>query len=172
MRNVWLVPVAALALALGLGVGMWRTAPGKSELTPSHIYAASFADLTGKQQSLSQWRGQVMVINFWATWCPPCRQEIPDFMAVYEAYRAKGLVIVGIAQDERDLVAGFAKELGVNYPMLIGGGDAGYDFSSKLGNNSSSIPFTVIVNRQGEIAYVAVGIMHRAELEKQLVKLL
>jgi len=172
MRNVWLVPVAALALALGLGVGMWRTTPGKSDLSPEHIYAASFADLTGKQQSLSQWRGKVMVINFWATWCPPCRQEIPDFMAVYDAYRAKGVVIIGIAQDERDLVADFAKEFRVNYPMLIGGGDAGYDFSSKLGNTSSSIPFTVILNRQGEITYVAVGVMHRSELEKQLAKLL
>ena len=172
MRNIWLVPVAALALALGLGVGMWRTAPSKSELDPAHIYAASFADLAGKQQSLSQWRGKVMVINFWATWCPPCRQEIPDFVAVYNAYSAKGLVIVGIAQDERDLVAAFAKEYGVTYPMLIGGGTPGYDFSTKLGNTSSSLPFTVILNRQGEIAYVAVGVMHRVELEKQLAKLL
>ena len=170
MRSIWLVPVAALALALGLGVGMWRTTPTSPELTPEQTYAASFADLSGQQQALSQWRGKILVLNFWATWCPPCRQEIPDFIAVYEANRQQGVVIVGIAQDERDLVADFAKEFRVTYPMLIGG-DGGYDFSAKLGNSGSSIPFTVILDRTGQVAYVAVGAMHRSELEKQIAKL-
>ena len=170
MRGVWLVPVAALALALGLGVGMWRTTPKSPELAPEQIYAASFADLGGQQQALSQWRGKILIVNFWATWCPPCRQEIPDFIAVYNANRAKDVVIVGIAQDERDLVVDFAKEFGVTYPMLIGG-DAGYDFAARLGNSSSSIPFTVIIDRKGQVAYVAVGTVHRSELEKQIAKL-
>lgn len=171
MRNSWLIPVAALALALGLGIGLWRSTPGKSELAPEQIYAASFADLAGQKQTFSQWRGKVLVINFWATWCPPCRQEIPDFVAVYNAYRAKDVVIVGVAQDERDAVADFAQEFRITYPMVIGG-DEGYDFAAKLGNTSSSIPFTVIINRQGVVAYVAVGAMRRAELEKQLAKLI
>ncbi len=171
MRGVWLVPVAALALALGLGVGLWRTTPSKSELTPEQVYATSFADLSGRQQSLGQWRGKVLIVNFWATWCPPCRQEIPDFVATHAKYRAQNVVIIGIAQDEREPVANFAREFNVTYPLLIGG-DTGYRFATQLGNTSSSIPFTVIFNRKGEAAYVAVGPMHRSELEAQIAKLL
>jgi len=111
------------------------------------------------------------VLNFWATWCPPCRQEIPDFVAVAEASRGKDVAIVGIALDEHDTVVEFAKEYKINYSMLLGG-EPGYDFAEHLGNSSHGIPFTAILDRQGKVAYVAVGAMRRAELEKQIAKLL
>ena len=166
MRGAWMVGVAALALALGLGVGLWKITPGKSELSPAQIYATHFEDLAGQAQAMGNWRGKVMVINFWATWCPPCREEIPDFIKVSNAYSAQGVSFIGIALDERDLVVAFAKEYKVTYPMLLGG-NTGHEFAERLGNTSNGIPFTVILNRQGEVVYVAVGVMHRAELEKQ-----
>jgi len=171
MRSSTMIAVAALALALGIGVGSWKYAPSESELKAEQIYNARFDDLTGQSQPLANWRGKILVINFWATWCPPCREEIPDFVAVAEANRGKDLAIVGIALDERDLVAQFAQEYKINYPMLLGGA-AGSDFGAQLGNNSQGIPFTAIIDRQGKVAYVAVGAMRRTELEKQIAKLL
>lgn len=166
-----MIAVAALALALGLGVGTWKYAPNESQLKAEQIYNTRFEDLAGQSQALSQWRGKVLIINFWATWCPPCREEIPDFVAVAAANQGKDVVIVGIALDERDLVAQFAKEYKINYPMLLGGA-AGSDFGVQLGNGSRGIPFTVILDRQGKLVYVASGAMRRAELEKQIAKLL
>ena len=170
MRS-WMIAVAALALALGLGASLWKFTPSTSDVSAEQIYTASFADLSGQKQSLGNWRGKILIVNFWATWCPPCREEIPDFVEVYNANREKGVVFLGIALDEPKLVAEFAKELSITYPMLIGG-EEGYDFAHQLGNSSGGIPYTVILDRQGKIVYVASGAMRRAELEKQLAKLL
>lgn len=165
-----MIAVAALALALGLGVGLWKNTPSATDVNAEQIYAASFVDLAGQKQSLGNWRGKILIVNFWATWCPPCRQEIPDFVEVYNANRDKDVVFVGIALDEPKLVADFAKEFGITYPMLMGG-EAGYDFATQLGNSSGGIPYSVILNRQGQVVYVASGAMRRAELERQIAKL-
>ncbi len=171
MHRGWWIAAAAVAVALGLGFGLWKTTPLSSDLSPEQIYAASFTDLEGQTQPLSQWRGKILILNFWATWCPPCREEIPDFIAVDKAFRAQGVAIIGIALDERELVAEFGKEIGISYPMLLGGA-AGYEFAAQLGNSGDGIPFTAIINRQGEVVYLGSGVMRRAELEKQIAKLL
>ncbi len=172
MRSGWLFGGATLlALALGIGVGLWKAAPGMTEIGKDQIYAANFPDLDGKSQQLSNWRGKVLVLNFWATWCPPCREEIPGFVKVDAAYRGKGVAIIGIALDERDKVADFAKAFGIKYPLLLGGADA-YDFAAKLGNTSKGIPFTAIIDRQGNIAYLGVGAVTQKELEHALTPLL
>lgn len=171
MRRAWLVAVAALALVLGLGFGLWKTTPLSSDLSPEQIYAARFIDLAGQTQPLSQWRGKILILNFWATWCPPCREEIPDFIAVDQAYRAQGVAIIGIGLDERDLIAAFAQEIRITYPMLLGGAQ-GYHFAAQLGNAGDGIPFTAIIDRQGRVVYLGSGTMRRAELEKQIAKLL
>lgn len=162
---------AAVALALGIGVGLWRVAPSDADITPSQLYAANFVDLAGKSQQLANWKGKVLVLNFWATWCPPCIEEIPDFVAADAAYRAKGVTIVGIALDEPAKVAEFAMRFNIKYPILIGGSDA-YQLASRLGNQSKGIPFTAIIDRQGKIVYLGVGSVRRKELDKVLVPLL
>lgn len=169
--RAWMVAVAALALALGLGVGLWKHTPSPAEISAEQIYSASFPDLAGQMQPLSKWRGKILIVNFWATWCPPCREEIPAFIEAYKAYHDKDVVFVGIALDEHDAVNQFSQDVGITYPLLIGG-EAGYSFAEHLGNTSGGIPFTVILDRQGQIVYVASGGMSRAELDKQIAKML
>ena len=172
---------ASLMLALGLAVASGLAgcsdskipgASGVSEAVKADaVFAASFPDLEGKVQPLKQWQGKVMVLNFWAPWCPPCRAEIPDFIQIQEQYRAKGVVFVGVAIDEAQNVQSFADETGINYPILLGGTE-GVELSSKVGNRLGGLPYTVIIDRQGNIVATQMGGLSKAELEGVLGKLL
>ena len=171
-NNLIVVTVAAAAaLILGIGVGLWRIEPSDADITPHQLYESKFVDLVGKEQRLSNWKGKVLVLNFWATWCAPCREEIPDFILADAEYRAKGVAIVGLALDEPAKVAEFAKTFGITYPLLIGGAEA-YDFAARLGNKVRGIPFTAIIDRQGKVVYLGVGTVRKKELDNVLPPLL
>jgi len=172
-RGQWLliVVVAAVALGLGMFAGHWRTTPeAPNGMTPERIYSSTFLDLDSRPQPLERWKDQVVVLNFWATWCPPCRSEIPDFIKVQAKYAGKGFTFVGIALDERDKVADFAKEFGVNYPLLIGGSE-GFGFANTLGSRGA-LPFSVVLDRKGNIVATQLGTLNPVELEKLLGPLL
>jgi thiol-disulfide isomerase/thioredoxin len=172
-RGQWLLIVAVAAIALGLGVlaGHWRTTPAAPNgMTPARIYATTFLDLENHPQSFERWKGKVVVINFWATWCPPCRAEIPDFVKLQAKYAAKGFTFVGIALDERDKVAAFAKEFGITYPLLLGGA-TGSSFADALGSQSA-LPFSVVLDRDGNIVATRLGTMSPDEFEKLVPRLL
>ncbi len=175
MKFASLMLALGLAAASGLAGCSDSKAPAASKAVEAvkadAVFAASFPDLEGKAQPLKQWRGKVMVLNFWAPWCPPCREEIPDFIQVQEQYRAKGVVFVGVAIDEAQNVQSFADETGINYPILLGGTE-GVELSSKVGNRLGGLPYTVIIDRQGNIAAAQVGGLSRADLEGVLKKLL
>jgi thiol-disulfide isomerase/thioredoxin len=141
-----------LALAAGVGLALWDREPADS----APLLALSLPDLDGTLQPLTQWRGKVLVVNFWATWCGPCREEMPEFVRAQREFGPKGLQFVGIAIDQRDKVALFAKEFGLNYPALIGGYDA-MDIAKPLGNRLAGLPFTVVLDRQGRIVHTQLG---------------
>ncbi len=156
-----------LALALGVGVAVWiRTAPDASALL-----ALSLPDTQGIAQPLRQWRGKVLVVNFWATWCEPCREEMPEFVHAQRELGPRGVQFVGIAVDSPDKVARFAKELELNYPALIGGYDA-IDLSKPLGNDLLALPFTVVISRDGRVALTQVGPVKPTQLRSILAKLI
>jgi thiol-disulfide isomerase/thioredoxin len=159
--------VAALALAAGIGVALWDRAPQSADA----LFALSLPDAEGVTQQLGQWRGKVVVVNFWATWCEPCREEMPEFVRVQRELGPKGLQFVGIAVDQGDKVAAFAKELGLNYPALVGGYDA-MELSRNLGNRLVALPFTIIIDRQGRIAHTQLGQLKKAQLLSIVDKLL
>jgi peroxiredoxin len=131
--------------------------------TADPVAAAALAGLTlpdpdGKEQRLDQWRGKVVVVNFWATWCAPCREEMPEFMKAQTEFGSKGLQFVGVAVDQPDKVREFVKETGLNYPTLVGGFGA-MELSKSLGNSVMALPFTVVLDRKGGVAHTQLGIL-------------
>jgi thiol-disulfide isomerase/thioredoxin len=159
--------VGAVALALGAYFGLRQEPPADASV----LLALSLPDVAGKEQSIGQWRGKVVVVNFWATWCAPCREEMPEFIRAQTEYGARGLQFVGIAVDQVDKVDQFAKELGLNYPTLIGGFGA-VELSKTLGNRLAALPFTIIVDRQGHVAHTQLGPLKPDQLRSIIGKLL
>jgi len=157
----------AVALAAGIGLALWdRQSPD-----PKDLLALSLPDTRGATQSLAQWRGKVILVNFWATWCGPCREEMPEFVKAQRELGPRGLQVVGIAIDQPDKVATFARELDLNYPALIATYET-MDIAKPLGNRLLGLPFTVIVDREGRVAHTQLGPMKPAQLSSILNKLL
>lgn len=126
-------------------------------------------DISGKTIELADLRGKVVLLNFWATWCVPCRTEIPDLVKKQRAYRSRGLRIVGITYPPEKIteVRRFARELRINYPVAIGTGETKQAFTS-----SETLPLTVIIDQQGIIRGVIEGIMYSDEFEAKVRPLL
>jgi len=131
----------------------------------------SLADLNGEQQLFSQWQNKVILLNFWATWCPPCRREIPDFMEIYKQYKDKDFIVIGVGIDDEKKVAQFVHRLGINYPVLVGGRKA-MQLSYDNGNHSGALPYSIIIDKHGVIRYRAGGLLSRQKLVNQITPLL
>ena len=169
-RALMAAGIAAAIVALAGGIGL-RHLHGTASRDGSAILAMVLPDADGRQQALSQWRGKVLVVNFWATWCAPCREEMPRFVAAQARDGAKGVQFVGIAVDDPGKVRIFAKEIGLNYPTLIGGYGA-VELSRTLGNELSALPFTIVVDRGGRVADTHLGPLKAADLDRLLAGLL
>ena len=120
---------------------------------------------------MSKWRGKVLVVNFWATWCAPCREEIPALMRVQHKYVANGVQFVGIAIDNVSKVLEYAEEMHIDYVLLIGGMET-LGLTKDLGNRAEVLPFTVVLDRAGKVAYAHAGPLSEALLEAVLSPLL
>jgi thiol-disulfide isomerase/thioredoxin len=161
----WLL-VAAAVVALLFGAWVARSLlQGGANRDASTLLAVSLPDAEGVQQPLRQWQGKLLVVNFWATWCAPCREEMPMFVAAQKAHGAKGLQFVGVAVDEVPKVKQFAAEIGLNYPSLIGGFGA-LELSKALGNSLMALPFTIVVGRDGQVVHTQLGPLRKEQLER------
>lgn len=167
-RNLLLLLLVAL---LSASAGIYMNSRGRSDLPPADADAASkllalqLPDLAGKSQPLSQWKGQVLVVNFWATWCPPCLKEIPEFVAVSEKTASKGVQFVGISIDKADKVKAFREDARIPYPLLIAGFET-MDLADDFGNRAKGLPFTVILDRDGRLHHVKLGPLSGDQLEE------
>ena len=153
--------IAATAAGFLVGPALLRLgAGGEGEA----LWAAQFPDLEGKVRQLTEWRGKILVCNFWATWCTPCREEIPLLVAAREKYGLQGVEIVGIAIDNPVNVRDYSASFKIPYPVLLAGAD-GLDLMHQLGNNSGGLPYTVVTDRLGELAHRKLGAMRQSEVE-------
>jgi thiol-disulfide isomerase/thioredoxin len=159
--------VAALALAAGLYFGIaQRTRPPE----PAAVLALTrveLPDLAGRQTTLEQWRGKVLVVNFWASWCAPCREEIPGLLRIQERFAANGVQVVGIAVDTVAKSRQAASEMAISYPVLVGGIQV-IDVTRQLGNRAGALPYTVVLDREGRVVTTHLGILTEVQLERLL----
>jgi peroxiredoxin len=128
-------------------------------------------DLTGETTSITRWDGDVLLLNFWATWCSPCRKEMPDLARLQVRYGKRGFQVIGVAIDQADPVRRFIKEIGVDYPQLVGRENA-LAVADRYGNHFGALPYSVLIDRVGIIRFIKPGLISEQELEVELVRLL
>jgi thiol-disulfide isomerase/thioredoxin len=132
----------------------------------------SFPDLAGNEHRLDEWKGKILVVNFWATWCPPCRKEIPAFNRVQLKYKDRGVQFIGIALDDVEAIQQFLKIIPIDYPVLVGGDDIGARAAHALGNEEGVLPYTVFITADGKVHAQVSGGLSEAATENTLNEML
>jgi len=162
--------VAAAMLYFGFHSARRRAPHGTAHMTKSTV-APDFTleSLDGKSMRLSDLRGKAVLLNFWATWCGPCKIEMPWFVELQNQYGSQGLQIVGVAMDDsgKDDIAKFAKEMGVNYPVLLGKEAVGDEYGGV-----PALPESFFISRDGKIVDKIIGLRGKAEIEDAIKKAL
>lgn len=153
--------VGAAALAAG---GVAGALAIQSRSGAASLLSGPFADLAGRPRKLREWRGRVALVNFWATWCAPCLEEIPLIGAAAQRYRENGFSAVGIGIDSGDKIRDFAAKFSVRYDLLVSGPE-GIELMKRLGNPSGGLPFSVLLDRQGKVVGKKLGAFRTGELE-------
>ncbi len=140
------------------------------ELSSDPVFASSFKDFGRTMQPLSQWKGKTLVVNFWATWCKSCLTEIPNLIKLYDKYRSRDVVIVGVAVDNADKVEKFTKERSISYPIVYGGAEA-VNLSKQMGNKIGGLPFSIVIDTKGKVVSTFLGEIPKGKLEQILQQL-
>ena len=138
--------------------------PIRPAVIPERRPDITLADRDGKLRALSEWDGKALIINFWATWCAPCRREIPMLNALASEYRGQGVEVIGIAVDFREDVLQYLQKMPIDYTVLIGEQD-GMDAARAFGMDTIGLPFTAFTDSSGRIATIHVGELHRPQAE-------
>lgn len=170
-----IVILVILAL-VGLSAGFWlghrnRQAADTSDAAVAQLLATRLPDLKGTEQAVSQWKGKTLVINFWAPWCGPCVEEMPELAALSHEYAAKNVQFVGIGIDTAQNMIAFEQKVKVDYPLLVAG-YAGTDLARALGDKAGALPFTVVVDAQGRMHYQKLGRITTDEVHAALKPLI
>jgi peroxiredoxin len=162
-----------LALLLGGALALRALLPPapSDEQKTDTLFAARFADAHGQLQSISQWRGQWLIVNFWASWCPPCLEEMPELSDLQDQYSQRGMVVLGITTDDAAKMQEFGRANPVSYPLLAGD-FAAMQLAEQLGNDKGILPFTVVLRPDGSVALRYFGRLDIKKLEHTLTALL
>lgn len=175
LHNKW--RFALLALGIMLAISLIQLAqrhgstpqlatPVETHTSTAPFFAAKVQDIAGNSQALSQWQGKVLVVNFWATWCAPCREEMPELDALQKAYGDQ-LTVLGVSLDDLAKTQAYAQQSPVSYPLLAADIE-GMGLSASLGNIKSVVPYTVIIGSDGKIVSSYFGRVSQALLQEKL----
>jgi thiol-disulfide isomerase/thioredoxin len=171
LQAALVLAVAIFASAAGIYFSHGNLADPAVARAAEKLMQVSLSDPDGNPQSMAQWRGKVLIVNLWATWCVPCREEIPALMRVHGKHVDKGVQTVGIAIDTVSKVHDFSKEMKINYALLMGGMEI-LAISKELGNRAGVLPFTAVLDRTGKVVYTHAGALTEAALGAIVVPLL
>ncbi len=169
-RRASLIMLATGAVAAGVGVAInwWRTEPSRpAVVSTAALFAATFPDPDGRSQPLAQWRGRPLVVNFWATWCPPCVEEMPALQQVRNEYLGRGVEVIGIGIDSAGKIAEFRDKYRISLPLLAAGA-GGSQLNRALGNDSGALPYTVLVGSDGRVRERHLGQIKPEQLRRWL----
>lgn len=171
-RNILLFgSIALLFASLGAYFNIQRLKPDTPQINAvTHLFAQSFSDAYGQTQNFSKWKGKILVINFWATWCAPCVEEMPELSALQTEYLSKNIQIIGIGIDSSANISEFATKYKISYPLYIAG-MSGADLSRSFGNQAGGLPFTILINSNGQIKKTYLGRLKMEELRKDIASL-
>ncbi len=170
LKNVILLAVVAV-ICVGVGIyASHRAHPADSPetLALNQLLLQSMPDATGQTQSLAQYKGRPLVVNFWATWCGPCVEEMPELTALQQEIAP--VQILGIGVDSQENIAKFAQKYQIRYPLFVAGTGA-TDLLRQFGNQAGGLPFTALVGKDGKVKKVYLGRIKFDELRADLSKL-
>jgi thiol-disulfide isomerase/thioredoxin len=179
-RRAGLIALALAAVALGGGAWWsWRpqlhpalrpaAATAAADPAVQRFFALNLDDADGRHRPLSEWRGKLLVVNFWATWCTPCVEEMPLLQRVADQYSARNVAVIGIGVDDADKVREFRGKLSIRFPLLVAGFD-GMDLARQLGDPEPVLPYTALVSPSGRVVEQQSGRLKDSELRGWLVE--
>lgn len=172
--------IALLFLGIGAYVGLQHkpaqpettvVAPGAGPQTPVQaMFAQSMNDASGANHSLARWKGKALVVNFWAPWCAPCVEEMPELDQLAVASKAKNINVIGIGIDSPTNIAEFGTKLKISYPLYVAG-LSGTELARDFGNKQGGLPYTVLIGADGQVRKTYLGKLNFEELKADLAKL-
>jgi thiol-disulfide isomerase/thioredoxin len=168
-RNAVIFGAVGLLFAVGgafFGMRQFEPVPPEAPAV-SNMFSQTLSDANGQSQPLSQWKNKTLVVNFWATWCAPCVDEMPELSALQTEVALSNVQILGIGIDSATNIAQFASKYKITYPLYTGGLDA-TELSRQFGNKAGGLPFTVLVGRDGQVKKTYLGRLKMDELRKDL----
>ena len=163
-RSLLIGGASATAVLAGAGVGLWQQ--GRSDALPANaLWPLKFERPAGGELQMAALRGKPLLVNFWATWCPPCVREIPLLDRFHREHQARGWQVVGLAADSLAPVREFLTQHPVAFAIGLAGLD-GVDLARRLGNTTGGLPFTLVFNSAGEVAHRKLGVLGSSELDE------
>lgn len=162
--------IAALFLSLGLYFGVKKAEPEVVPDAGTQLFKQALPDASGTLHELSKWKGHILLVNFWATWCPPCVEEMPELSELQEEKSFKNLQILGIGVDSPSNIRDFAAKYKISYPLYVAGMGGG-ELSKALGNQHGGLPFTLLIDSSGQINKAYLGRLQMETVRKDIAAL-
>jgi thiol-disulfide isomerase/thioredoxin len=166
-RNILLVGIIAILSAVtGLYAGNRHLqAEAETQSASAALFALSLPDLKGQNQPLAQWKGQALLVNFWATWCTPCVQEMPELSALQSSHQLKDTKIIGIGIDSAENIAQFVNKYKISYPLYVAGMN-GSTLLRQMGDPAGGLPFSVLLTAGGQVKKVYLGRLNMDDVKR------